>query len=150
MKHESARFVWESEIITPGRWLSLLGTSGAGKTMLAREIMHQTQGRFRAWTRVITWTREGDHRMFEDLMREPVVCIDDVGGEYATDYSRAKLYEFLSEREKMWTVITANLSLEQVGNMLDARIASRMIRHGSVVVDVDVPDFNLRERKLLQ
>lgn len=113
--------------------------------MLAKIIRDRTGGIFLKWTKVARWIREGEHRLFYDLCNEKrCVVLDDIGSEYGTDYTRSKLYEFLSEREGKWTVITANLSLEQIGEKMDTRIASRMIRGDSVVVDVNVPDFNLR------
>lgn len=88
--------------------------------------------------------REGEYRWFEDLCEERLLILDDIGSEYQTGFVAAKLYELLSLRVQKWTVITANLSTEQLSEV-DARIASRMIRGYSVVVDVDVPDFNLRK-----
>ena len=148
MRDASAQFLADYKANRAPRWLSLLGTSGAGKTMLARIIKQQIRGEFRKWATVIKWTREGDHRMFEDLAASRrCVVIDDIGSEYGTDYSRAKLYEFLGNREGKWTIITANLSLAQIGANLDTRIASRMLRGKSSVVDVSVTDFNLREQQ---
>ena len=57
-----------------------------------------------------------------------------------------KLYNLLNAREGKFTVITANLTLEDFNQQMDARIASRLIRNGSVVVDVIAEDFNMRER----
>jgi DNA replication protein DnaC len=147
MKLETARFITEYKRGYRPRWLSLLGTSGAGKTMLAKEIRRICGGPFVTWTRVTNMLREGEYRWFSDLMHEHIVILDDIGSEYETPFVAAKLYEFLSERVGRWTVITANLSLEDIGNRLDTRIASRMLRDNSRIVDVDVPDFNLREKE---
>lgn len=43
-------------------------------------------------------------------------------------------------------LFTANLSLSDIEQRIDTRVASRMIRNGSTVVDVNVPDFNLRQK----
>ena len=145
MQLETARFITAYKRGYSPRWISLLGTSGAGKTMLAKEIWRICGGRFVTWTRVANMLREGEYRWFSDLMREHIVILDDIGSEYATPFIAAKLYEFLSERVGLWTVITCNLSLADIGNKLDVRIASRMLRGDSRVVDVEVPDFNLRK-----
>ena len=87
--------------------------------------------------------REQKYRWFQDLCDEPLLYLDDIGSEYQTQFIAAKCYELLSVRVPKWTVLTANLSLQQLGD-IDARIASRMIRGESVVVDVNVTDFNLR------
>jgi DNA replication protein DnaC len=147
MRTETARFITAYKRGYNPRWLSLLGTSGAGKTMLAKAIRRICGGRFVTWTRVANMLREGEYRWFSDLMREPIVILDDLGSEYATPFIAAKLYEFLSERVGRWTIITCNLSLADIGNKIDVRIASRMLRNDSQVVDVDVPDFNVRQRK---
>jgi len=144
-------------------WLSLLGTSGAGKTMLAKIIrtlfsryvdgsiisetpqeIKRAGGGFIRWRRLVEWVREGDYRAFEDVSRDFFVAVDDIGSEYPTDFTRAKLYEMFDASEGKWRVWTGNLSLEQIEQQFDPRIASRILRNNSVVVDVDVPDFNLR------
>ena len=152
-------------------WLSLLGTSGAGKTMLAKLVNQafrqykdariiwfdddegrqrsvngrivRASGRFILWRKMVQWLREGEYRCFEDVAEDWFVAVDDIGSEHLTEFSLAKLYEMFSRGEDKWRIWTANLSLEQIEQRFDPRIASRMIR-GSVVVDVDVPDYNLR------
>lgn len=145
MKTEAARFVTAFKRGLEPRWISFLGTSGAGKTMLARLIQKVCGGRFVTWTRIATNLREGEYRWLEDfILPEQLLIVDDIGSEYKTDFIVAKLFEILNRRIGRWTVLTANLSLEQIGLSFDPRIASRMIRDGSKVVDVDVPDWNLR------
>jgi hypothetical protein len=51
-----------------------------------------------------------------------------------------KLYQMFSDGEGRWRVWTGNMSLEQIAARIDQRIASRMLRDGSVVV-VDVKDY---------
>jgi DNA replication protein DnaC len=146
MKVETARFITAYKRGYSPRWLSLLGPSGAGKTMLARRVKEICEGEFVTWMRVTNMLREGEYRWFDDLKREKLLILDDIGSEYKSPFILAKLYELLSERVGKWSVITANLSLEQVGDELETRIASRMIRDENIVVDVDVPDFNTREK----
>lgn len=147
MKLETARFITAYKRGYSPHWLSLLGTSGAGKTMLARLVYKICGGAFVTWTRVTNMLREGEYRWFSDLKREHIVILDDIGSEHTTPFVAAKLYEFLSERVGRWTVVTANLPLADIGNRIDVRIASRMLRDDSRVVDVEVPDFNLREKE---
>lgn len=163
MRKTAIEFAQELHAHSTPRWLSLLGTSGAGKTMLARwinrvfkdsvngcvisetrERIVRAGGGFISWARLANELREGNYRMFDDICEDYFVIVDDIGSEHKSDFIRSKLYELCSRRETKWTVFTANLSLEQIGLQIDPRIASRMIRHGSAVVDIDVMDFNLR------
>lgn len=186
MKHEAVSFVDDLFSDKTPRWLSLLGTSGAGKTMLAKIIWRAfrdhlymninwprtkatqaftAEGKPTRWGEVIRWRGgfirwqsamnrmlEGDYGFLQDLRAYDFFVIDDIVSEYQKlrELSASKLYDVMESRLGKWTVITANLGLEAIGNVLDPRIASRMIRNSSVVVDVDVPDFNLREMEALR
>ncbi len=158
MKLEGARFITAFCEEKSPYWLSFLGKSGTGKTFLADQI----GCRIYPWYEVIGWARDPDKKAQQRFLglatarqwdnyegrwfpdNRPI-CVDDIGSEYITDYSKSKLLEFLNRRENHWTVITANMSLEQISDQLDPRIASRMLRHGSVVVEVDTQDFSLRQ-----
>lgn len=154
----------------PPRWLSLLGASGTGKTMIARRIVrffsrHLSslsdenqkkdkdgrswfirRGGLKPWGEVVGDMLTGDYGGLHNLREDWLVALDDIGAEYVNnrDLSASKLYDVLCARERKFTVITANLPAAAIHEKLDARIASRLLRHGSVVIDVDAPDFNLR------
>jgi DNA replication protein len=166
MKAAAKAFVRDMVERRSPRWLTLLGTPATGKTMLARIIngifrdniegsiesetstaIRRYSGGFITWNRLSTLLREGEFRMFDDICGHQFVALDDIGSEYASDYTRAKLYEFLNRSEGKWRVITGNLSLLEIGERLDFRISSRMLRHGSTVIEVDAPDFSLREKE---
>jgi DNA replication protein DnaC len=175
MKDEAVSFIDDLFNNRTPRWLSLLGTSGAGKTMLAKRISKlfatyrhqeidwlrtkQTQseaspygeiirwrGGYINWGKAINRMLQGDYDFLHDLRNYDFFALDDIVSEYQKlrELSASKLYDVLESRLGKWTVITANLGLEAIGNVLDPRIASRMIRNNSIVVDVDVPDWNLR------
>ncbi len=167
-RHESIRFCAAmASADVPAYWLTLLGPSGTGKTMLARCVTrffrhylealpdenlssetakYLRRGGLKPWSSVMQEALDGDFTGIRDLKDDWFVCLDDIGAEYARnrELSVSKLYDVLSAREDRFTVITANLTLDDVNRMMDARIASRLLRHGSVVVDVTAPDFNLR------
>lgn len=150
--------------LAPPRWLSLLGSSGAGKTMLAREVYRAAtaferrypylEGNqrlrwvcWRSWPKLLGQLRDGEFRAFTDLFNSWFVAIDDIGAEHqARDggFATSKLYELLNARLGKWTVLTSNLDLDAIEKRLDTRIASRLIRDGSTVVTMNVPDFNRR------
>lgn len=147
-------------------WLSLLGTSGAGKTHLARKISeffrtymlnelipgqdlnrtrYHMKGGFLSWRKLCQQMRNGDYSAFQAACEDYFVVIDDIGSGHETSFVTSKLDELFDARQKKWTVVTGNLSLGDI-QKIDARLASRMLRDGSVVVDVSVTDYNLREK----
>jgi DNA replication protein DnaC len=174
MKFEAASFIDDLFQNRTPRWLSFLGSTGSGKTMVAKLIWRlfadhrhtqinwplsmTTEGTakpqiFRWRGGFINWGKavnnrmlQGDYAFLEDLREYNFFAIDDLLSEYEKhrSLSASKLYDVLESRLGKWTVLTANVSLSQIGELLDPRIASRMIRNNSVVVDVDLPDWNLR------
>ncbi len=179
MKVEAARFAYDMlKGRASPRWLSLLGTSGAGKTMLAKIIARlfrlyrhdtidwnrseRTKTELRPYGQIIrrkggfiNWGNavnnrmlKGDYDFLEDMRSYDFFAIDDILSEYEKHraLSASKLYNVLEARLGKWTVITANVGLQQIGEHLDPRIASRMLRNGGVVVDVEVVDYNLRKK----
>lgn len=150
-------------------WLSLLGTSGAGKTMLTIRISRffnkylegkldeQRSNEREQWRRkggMLEWNRcvskmvsEQDYGFLRQTEEDWFLAIDDIGAEYDRhkELSVSKLYQIFCQRNNKWMVITANLSAESISQM-DARVGSRLFRNGGVVVDVEVPDFNLPTR----
>lgn len=140
-------------------WLSFVGTSGTGKTFLANSIytwaatcphltFHKTllsgiSKRF--WPKLVTRLRDGEYWAIDDLSESNFVFLDEIAVEHdPSGFAKDKLCELLSRRVGKWTLLTSNLNLEKLGEM-DARIPSRMIRDGSVVVDCSTTDFALRE-----
>lgn len=138
------------------RWLSLVGSSGTGKTMLADQIADMSRdklglhprlccGVIRAyWPSFIEELRDRKfHRMTEAadanlLLLDEVVIEHDPSG-----YAKDKLCDLLSRRVGKWTILTSNLSLARLGE-LDTRIPSRMVRDGSKVIDCTTTDYALR------
>ncbi len=174
MKDEAASFMDDLFNARTPRWLSFLGNAGAGKTMLAKTIWHlfrdhrhtqidwkrskgteiegrqgriiRWRGGFINWGKAVNRMLEGDYAFLEDLRDYDFFVLDDIVSEYLKmrELSASKLYDVLESRLGKWTVITANVSLRQIGEILDPRLASRMIRNNGTVVEVDVHDFNLR------
>ena len=143
-------------------WLTLLGSSGVGKTHLAKGAWRIWQdkacwrkhrsgaripmdGYYWDFGRLINEVRDRHYGVWEDACRAPFLVIDDVGaGNSNTAFAIDKLYELLNRRLSRWTVITANQKLETLGEW-DQRIASRLIRNGNQCVDVVTQDYALRE-----
>lgn len=146
-------------------WLSLLGTSGAGKTYLSKRVYDwhrdQTQfdiGNFESGEEVVmarewvNWSvfagalqANGGRERMEDLKSAKFVVIDEIGADRDPNgHVRDCLARICSARVGKWTLITSNRSLSAIATTIDQRVASRMIRDNSVVVDVDMPDYALR------
>jgi DNA replication protein DnaC len=168
MLNAAVGFVEDIDAIAIGskpRWLSLLGGSGAGKTHLAKaiwrwfrtsphacaEVVGEQEiiypGQFASWRKVADGILGGNYSRIEELCSEKFVVIDDIGAEYQDKAGivKAKLDRVIDARLGKWTVITCNLTLEQIATQMDTRIASRLIRGGSVVVETTAQDFNTRK-----
>jgi len=144
------------------RWLTLLGPSGTGKTYLARMIYRIARNNLMGYegrdgwphTRLMRWInwrkfcdliRGGDYTRTEFVIDPWMAVLDDIGAEYdPSGFLTSKLDRVINERLRKWTVVTCNLSLEEISSKLDRRIASRMIRDGNKVIEVNATDFALR------
>lgn len=153
----------------PYPWLVLLGTSGAGKSHLCQKIYtwwfnsgrwytagkHTTNlvrsGDFVLWSVFINNCRSGNFSGVEGMCEADFLVMDDIGaGADNRAWIADKLYHIIEHRVASKnpfaaTIITANLSLEQLADAYDQRIASRLIRRGrDKVIEVNVPDFKMR------
>jgi DNA replication protein DnaC len=137
-------------------WLSFCGTVGTGKTLLADITLSQLR-RVKAlvdhptlkcgiirkhWPKVMTRIYSGEFWHIDDmadanlLMLDEIACARDPNGT-----ERESLWRVLSARAFKWTIITSNYSLEKISTLIDTRIASRMVRDGSVVIAANTEDF---------
>jgi DNA replication protein DnaC len=127
------------------RWLVLCGPSGCGKSHLAQEIRNTARRELgydertaQMWkcSRYAERLRSGQWDFQDHLLRLPLLVLDDLGAEQASDMWVSKLFDLLDGRLDKWTVITSNLSVSDVAEKLDVRIASRFRRGGNVLVSV--------------
>lgn len=152
------------------RWLVMLGPSGIGKTHLAREIFRHfmdhsrfitkiderwrlvgNTGQFCDWRQFCGDLRGGSYGRIDDLEGESLVILDDIGSEYDPNgFIASALDRIINSRSATgrvkWTVITCNMLLEQIAERIDTRIADRMLRNGSVVVETQLESWELTKR----
>lgn len=172
----ATQFVRDVRDRKPTPWLVLTGSSGAGKSYVARRIWRWWQadgrwytnsrgancvmrGQFCLWGDYIEQCRNGDFSRTDDLSDDHFVVLDDIAaGSDARKWMADKLYMILERRQHTperpmhsgaprmtATLITANLSVEQLSEVYDSRVASRLIRQGvDRVVRVQVIDFARR------
>jgi chromosomal replication initiation ATPase DnaA len=142
----------------PRRWLTLLGPSGCGKTHLLKQLFADLETRMRVRTttgwrgaqaaHIIPAADLQDFRAPRDYADYDLVYVEDIGsGADDTAGSgkvlRSRIAELLQLRSGKWTLLCANLTIEEVASRLDGRIASRLRRDGSWLVKIgdEVPDF---------
>jgi DNA replication protein DnaC len=156
-----AQFAGEINHGTP-RWLTLTGESGIGKTMLAREVFRHfmdysrfevsydrarnhitgNTGQFCDWRSFCKDIRSGSFGRIDDLTDDHFVVLDDIGTEHDPNgFIASTLDRVCNSRLRKWTLITCNLSLEQIADRIHTRIADRMIRNGSEVFESTLQSF---------
>ena len=157
------------------RWLSLLGPSETGKTHLARclwefwgehcntrrvlqpggesEVVRR-RGKFVRFGEVLDGVLGGQksHGWVETLYEADFLVVDDPGTENITPTSKDVLYRLFDARAgsgtkpPRWTVITSNLSLAGISERYDARLASRMRRHDSTIIELPTTLVQFHDR----
>ncbi len=140
-----------SRIAAP-RWLTMVGLSDLGKTHLLKALFAIWRGNklSKHLTGITTASDFAEtvmarqHGRYQDWQYDQTFWLDDMGASYGNAYVESKLYELLSRRINKWTVITSNISWEQLAED-NNRPASRMIRGENVVVEVVGQPYNLRD-----
>lgn len=134
--------------VSPGASGMLLGSVGTGKTHLACAIglqllesgcsVHYTTLQ-RAVRRVKgSWERSGETEtaVIASMAWPDLLILDEVGVQNGTDFERMLIFDVMNERyeNRRSTLILANLEVDQVTNMIGARVVDRLREDGCVVV----------------
>lgn len=144
----------------PRRWLSLLGPSGVGKTHILKQALRflETPGRWKVKTRtgerspqvahIIPAVDLTDYKAASDYAKYDLIYIEDIGAGATQDkgagaVTRSRIMELLQLRSGKWTMLDANLMRRDIASQLDGRIASRLKRDGSWMIEIpqEVPDY---------
>lgn len=72
--------------------------------------------------------------------RTSILVLDDLASDYLPDIAKGKLNRFVDRRESndLPTIVTSNVSLDDIGTLVDPRIASRL--SGGIVKSLDNAD----------
>lgn len=149
--------------------LFITGKTGCGKTHLAAAIVKEipTVSKYTytttipgtvfitapelllkarsAFTDNTKWSEEG---IIDYYSRCELLCLDDLGAEKTTEYAITTLYLILDRRSRneMQTIITSNLSLDEIESTLGARIASRLSE--MKVIKINMPDYRKKRHNI--
>lgn len=151
-----------------GYLLTLTGTSGNGKTLLARMVVgeldvspwgtvrgvkphieggHKTEFdvRFFDLRSVSDRMKNGDWELDQAMIAPQLAILDDLGADFDPKKIFAgKIDKVLRNRRGKWTLITSNLDLDQIRQQLDTRIASWLIRDENKLANIEAGDYALR------
>ena len=128
------------EHITNGRGLIMIGPVGTGKTSLAISILRKAieqgyNGYLISMTSLfdtlLTLSKgPSEHYLkFENRIRNsPLLVLDDFGAEYASEWVQQKVASIIADRveRSKSTIITSNLSVEQIKKAYDSRVYDRL------------------------
>jgi DNA replication protein DnaC len=141
----------------------LCGGYGSGKTHFAFAMLREMFRRCprKIWPRYFTSPEldakllravksdEGDSFALRDLGEQDLLFIDDIGRETKSDRLKRQYFEILNYRytQNLPTILSSNFSLEQLGDVLDGAIASRI--QTWQIIEFNGPDLR-RSRPMAQ
>jgi hypothetical protein len=139
----------------------LRGTTGCGKTHLAVSIMREentisSMAYFITVPDLLLLIRgsfrdgsggESEKDIVERFSRYDILVLDDLGAEKTSAFSVATLHIILDRRirKEKRTIVTTNLSLDDIEKTLGARIASRLAEMR--VITINMPDYRKKRGK---
>ena len=160
--HPGRQALWErakayTDEIEPrkvGRWLTLLGRYGTGKTHLAKEIYQWAKRNYSGfrdpdngdyWQREFLFLdardmaerlRNGEWELRDRIRSAFLVVFDDLfAARDTTGFVLDQVEAALNSRVGKWTVITSNLLKREIADQ-DPRIASRLNRNNGQVLEI--------------
>jgi len=146
------------EIVTKPLDLLLTGNAGSGKTHLAVAIFREwvktqkvttNNALFITVTDLLLEIREvfsdktdkTEAEIVNKYAREQYLILDDLGAEKTSEWSITTLYTIIDQRyrQELPTIVTTNLTIDQIGSQISERIASRL--SSGKVIKINAPDY---------
>ena len=126
---------------TQAQGIFMYGKTGLGKTHLslaiANEVLNKGYDVYYGTIQSIMDKLEGEHfgrlpredSIKEDILTCDLLIIDDLGTEFATQFTTAELYNIVNSRilASLPTIISTNLGMPEVAEKYSQRVASRII-----------------------
>ena len=140
--------------------LLLIGPTGTGKThistAIARELIHKGYDVIYDSTQNIISDFEADRfrsgygreeSRSEKYLDCTLLIIDDLGTEFSNQFTLATIYNLLNSRQNkgLATIISTNLSPDELARKYEDRIYSRIIGSGSKILPFDGKDNRLKK-----
>ena len=135
-----------------GESILLTGPTGTGKTHLAVAIMkeiNKDRSMFITVPNLLMKIRDcfrkdsaqTEQGIVDEYATYDALCLDDLGAEKTSEFSIATLYLILDKRVSnlKQTIVTSNLSLAEIEQLLGARISSRLSE--MKVAKITMPDY---------
>jgi DNA replication protein DnaC len=137
-------------------WLAFLfGPPGRGKTLLATMTVGRwvdtgrRDARFSPVCQILADMRAaisngGTEHLIRNLEHAPLLVLDDLGAEMATEWARDILYTIVNHRynQMLPTIVTSNMSAAEIASKHHDRMGSRLA--SGIVVNLSLlPDFRL-------
>lgn len=100
---------------------------------------------FAYWPQLLDQLREREFWRLTTCCTANLLVLDELTIDHDPNgFAADKLSQMLSRRVGHWTVITTNLTIDRIDG-IDGRIASRMVRDGSKVVNIGADDYARRK-----
>lgn len=126
---------------TDAEGLFMYGKTGLGKTHLslaiANEVINRGYDVYYGSIQTIMDKLEAEHfgrlpredSIKEDILTCDLLIIDDLGAEFATQFTNAELYNILNSRmlSSLPTIISTNLDMKDIADKYSQRVASRIM-----------------------
>lgn len=157
--HEpTVRMLGGCDFIAQNRNVFLLGPSGVGKSHLAQALGHEACRRgvdviFRRTYALLQWIHgghgDGTHeRRLQQIIRVPLLILDDYGLKSIGDELQSDLYEIICERyERMPTIITSNRDFSEwpgvFANPLMGSAAMDRLVHRAIKIVIEGKSYRM-------